>query len=1672
MQQKIVRCRYASSSSLSDGCRLRNVLAGLAPGIEKLRRRGYSSGGACEGAVSVDFASAGRRLSSMRLALAIALALALVAGLAPFLSRASAPEQAYAANAANSAVVITHQPVGGTFASGATVRLYVQASSPTDGLLAYQWYRSASNSTAAGSPISGATSSVCDNVPASAGTYYYYAEVRDASGSTAVSRTAQVVVGSGSLGTSVENGDFESAGNPTTNAWYRQKVPYWNTTHYFPNAGGLHDGNIFELNRATEKYGITQDRGNWSAELSADRRSTLYQEVATVPGKIYQWSLEHAARVSNVGVGRGVDTMALVIGPATNRRYSGGTTTSSGTYYPYGQNSSTLFQKVVDQIPSGERANGSVHVVPVDPSTGMAVASGGDSYYVYIGSDAMRAGWGSHRGVYTVPEGQGVTVFGFVAVSSAGGEEATGNLLDSITFAQGTGAAITSDVDYSGSGALSTQVADASYRYGILEMRGSTTLAAQGVKATLGTAAITPDGNGWYAPGSTGTLSFSNLTPGKTYRVVAVPKDAINADLGTNLVPAAVLDESYGKDTMVKPASGSLNENIQVTAEIAPGNTARALVRPAREDVEYALLQTTADGSKPNSAVPPAKAWTQVGSGGKQLAFDGLERNHSYALVARPKGYDEIAYAQAAARSYVVFKTPASSFVDASPESVRRSQYGTQLTVTDKSSSAQRYLVYDVLTGRATGGTWHVVAAGATYTWTGLDPSKTYQIVAAEQPEGSTPSPGVRAYPAPPSLAIDYIHETVGKDGAVPSSVEFRMKDTASGTWYRGGENTWVQGSGDPLATLTNYLDDPASRGATLTYRLHAEVQPAVYLEKSVAVPARPAAPAQSATGYAFDYANEKLVPGSSAGAVEARASFSSAWEQATAASPLSLSGLGWTGSQRAVQVRMPAVEGTSFASRVNEGAIVPPRAASPDVALFSRDNGATYAFSGNDAVSSQYREYNAAGTWRSCNGATGLPRGKTYEVRKAATAEAFASDTVLRSASRAQLEAAPGAFNDITYGNAAAPQVEMVLSNLGANEAEVKGAATVTMTRWPEAYSTSGVASKPAFSVIAGAGAVAPGSTTLWHIGALPDLSAGTYEANITINFADGDDRGDATTYHAMTTVSLVVDKATPAAPKNMRASEVGDRSVTLAADVAAAGDPPVEYSTAKASGYGGASRLSGLSPQTCYGFFARTKADANHNASAPVELRACTAYAAPDPSVVKIDYAAETVTYPGGYELRASSDEGAAEIASGSSITDYVSKALVLRLAATGDKTRLESYVPASSWVALSLPARPSISATASSANATDSRTPDGSITVKGVAQFQYRKSSDTSWVTVTGSFMGHLPAGTYYVRTPATGSAFASDSLKIVIAAKNYWVTFDLAGGQGAAPDEQHVALGGTATRPPDPVRTGYAFDGWYADGDSAGWNFAASLSGDVRLSARWAARTYTVTFDANAPAGFTASGTMGAQNRSYDDGATLSRCAFAIPNWEFKGWNTRADGTGDAWANEASGNLTDAAHGAVTLYAVWARPTIEAAVPLKASVEVDASGTFTCPRPLDPADPGAGGYCIESATKGALKVAKIDYALDAHADDLFSKANQVMATVNGAPLRPGQSAPVSGERFRIAPSADGTALSYLPLALGLTYPGGTIKYASEERAFATLTFTLEFDDAAPGASGAGA
>ena len=63
----------------------------------------------------------------------------------------------------------------------------------------------------------------------------------------------------------------------------------------------------------------------------------------------------------------------------------------------------------------------------------------------------------------------------------------------------------------------------------------------------------------------------------------------------------------------------------------------------------------------------------------------------------------------------------------------------------------------------------------------------------------------------------------------------------------------------------------------------------------------------------------------------------------------------------------------------------------------------------------------------------------------------------------------------------------------------------------------------------------------------------------------------------------------------------------------------------------------------------------------------------------------------------------------------------------------------------------------------------------------------------------------------------------------------VTFDSQGGSQVA--SQTVAVGTAVTRPANPARNGYSFQGWYtADGDTQ-WDFANSVTGNMTLFARW-------------------------------------------------------------------------------------------------------------------------------------------------------------------------------------------------------------------------------------------
>ena len=112
-----------------------------------------------------------------------------------------------------------------------------------------------------------------------------------------------------------------------------------------------------------------------------------------------------------------------------------------------------------------------------------------------------------------------------------------------------------------------------------------------------------------------------------------------------------------------------------------------------------------------------------------------------------------------------------------------------------------------------------------------------------------------------------------------------------------------------------------------------------------------------------------------------------------------------------------------------------------------------------------------------------------------------------------------------------------------------------------------------------------------------------------------------------------------------------------------------------------------------------------------------------------------------------------------------------------------------------------------------------------------------------------------------------------------------------------------------------------------GSAAGSEFAWSVP-----NAKWMApaTTFTITFDANG-----GEGTMEPQTLTSGETATLNANTFRREGYEFKGWNTAADGSGMPIPDQYSGEIPAAQD--VTLYAQW-----EKLPDVKHTVTFDANG----------------------------------------------------------------------------------------------------------------------------------
>lgn len=101
-------------------------------------------------------------------------------------------------------------------------------------------------------------------------------------------------------------------------------------------------------------------------------------------------------------------------------------------------------------------------------------------------------------------------------------------------------------------------------------------------------------------------------------------------------------------------------------------------------------------------------------------------------------------------------------------------------------------------------------------------------------------------------------------------------------------------------------------------------------------------------------------------------------------------------------------------------------------------------------------------------------------------------------------------------------------------------------------------------------------------------------------------------------------------------------------------------------------------------------------------------------------------------------------------------------------------------------------------------------------------------------------------------------------------SYTLTYD--SNEGSAVISEEVSYNSTATVPPNPIKTGYAFDGWFTDEDlTTAFVFTTAITQNMTLYAKWLADSLTVDFNSN---GGTA---VSGQTVSYNSAVA----AFAVP-----------------------------------------------------------------------------------------------------------------------------------------------------------------------------------------------
>ncbi len=149
------------------------------------------------------------------------------------------------------------------------------------------------------------------------------------------------------------------------------------------------------------------------------------------------------------------------------------------------------------------------------------------------------------------------------------------------------------------------------------------------------------------------------------------------------------------------------------------------------------------------------------------------------------------------------------------------------------------------------------------------------------------------------------------------------------------------------------------------------------------------------------------------------------------------------------------------------------------------------------------------------------------------------------------------------------------------------------------------------------------------------------------------------------------------------------------------------------------------------------------------------------------------------------------------------------------------------------------------------------------------------------------------------------------------KSVTVHFETNGGN-ISTKSMSAEPGGVYGNLPTPSRYGYVFQGWYTENGSRVSSTTTVKNSDHTLYAQWIADAYTIKFNGNGCTGGKMADMTGCQTGIR---YLLKANAFFRDGYFFSGWNTKANGSGTSYNDQAPVLNLAPVGGSVTLYATW-------------------------------------------------------------------------------------------------------------------------------------------------------